>query len=234
MPQPSLCSITECGQVKIARGWCRKHYNRWKRHGDPTARGGKFYGTTEDRFWHYVSKQPDGHWMWTGPVNSTEAGRDYGLLFDSEKGRNVLAHRYSFELHKGPIDHEPDHTCRVVRCVAPDHLEDVTHKTNVLRGESPAAKHAQQTVCDQGHELEIIGGKRACRVCRNATARRWYAENRGTGTGTGGTHRARTRCPQGHAYDLENTYYNPKTGGRDCRKCRRRRNAESRQRTKTL
>lgn len=29
------CSIAECSDKVIARGWCSKHYQRWKRHGDP-------------------------------------------------------------------------------------------------------------------------------------------------------------------------------------------------------
>lgn len=31
------CSIEDCSGVELARGWCVKHYNRWKRHGDPLA-----------------------------------------------------------------------------------------------------------------------------------------------------------------------------------------------------
>jgi len=29
------CSINECESAIHARGWCRKHYQRWKVHGDP-------------------------------------------------------------------------------------------------------------------------------------------------------------------------------------------------------
>lgn len=38
-----LCSLEDCDRVHCARGWCRKHYERWKRHGDPliTLRPGK-------------------------------------------------------------------------------------------------------------------------------------------------------------------------------------------------
>lgn len=31
------CSIEGCGKKHYARGWCRRHYNRWHRHGDPLA-----------------------------------------------------------------------------------------------------------------------------------------------------------------------------------------------------
>lgn len=35
MDKRTTCSIEGCARAKLARGWCRAHYNRWKRHGDP-------------------------------------------------------------------------------------------------------------------------------------------------------------------------------------------------------
>lgn len=35
MPPKRICSIHDCGKPHMARGWCEKHYDRWKRHGDP-------------------------------------------------------------------------------------------------------------------------------------------------------------------------------------------------------
>ena len=29
------CSIDDCTARHYARGWCRKHYNRWERNGTP-------------------------------------------------------------------------------------------------------------------------------------------------------------------------------------------------------
>lgn len=31
----SFCSIENCGKSVASRGWCRMHYVRWQRHGDP-------------------------------------------------------------------------------------------------------------------------------------------------------------------------------------------------------
>jgi hypothetical protein len=31
-----LCSIAGCGREAIARGWCKRHWERWYKHGDPT------------------------------------------------------------------------------------------------------------------------------------------------------------------------------------------------------
>ena len=30
-----LCSIPECGRVAQARGWCKMHWRRWRKSGDP-------------------------------------------------------------------------------------------------------------------------------------------------------------------------------------------------------
>lgn len=34
----SECSIEECPNPSDSRGWCKTHYARWRRHGDPLAR----------------------------------------------------------------------------------------------------------------------------------------------------------------------------------------------------
>lgn len=34
-----LCSIPDCDKPLYGRGWCRAHYKRWTRHGDPLAGG---------------------------------------------------------------------------------------------------------------------------------------------------------------------------------------------------
>ena len=34
----SVCSIPECGRKVVGRGWCSRHWQRWKNHGDPLAR----------------------------------------------------------------------------------------------------------------------------------------------------------------------------------------------------
>lgn len=36
MKNPELCSIEGCDGRAVTRTWCRKHYGRWLRHGDPT------------------------------------------------------------------------------------------------------------------------------------------------------------------------------------------------------
>lgn len=35
--KPSECSVAGCTDPPRSRGWCAKHYERWRQHGDPTA-----------------------------------------------------------------------------------------------------------------------------------------------------------------------------------------------------
>lgn len=31
------CSLEDCDEAAFARGWCKRHYTRWWRYGDPDA-----------------------------------------------------------------------------------------------------------------------------------------------------------------------------------------------------
>ena len=118
-------------------------------------------------------------WLWTDGQDS----KGYGRFKVETKGRK--AHVVGYELLVGPTPNglEPDHLCRVRHCVRPSHLEWVTHKVNVLRGEGKMARLARQTECLNGHPLDgpladLIPdprlGRRICRKCVNARRRKAY------------------------------------------------------------
>lgn len=121
-------------------------------------------------FWARTDKQgADDCWEWTGARYLK--GYGYFLI----QGKQQRAHRFSYELHAGPIPGGLviDHLCRNKRCVNPAHLEVVTNKENVLRGTSFAAQNSQKTHCPKGHPysgdnlmLPARGG-RLCRTCKN-------------------------------------------------------------------
>ncbi len=98
--------------------------------------------------------------------------------------RALLAHRYSYIERYGPIPEnlEIDHLCRNLLCVRPSHLEAVTHQENVLRGNVVTRKWTR-THCINGHELVADNtytqpdGTRRCRICRQATRKRWRAKH---------------------------------------------------------
>lgn len=103
------------------------------------------------------------------------------------RGTSKAAHRAMYELMVGPIAHglDLDHLCHTSdchlgkdcphrRCINPAHLEPVTERTNVLRGNGVAAVNASKTHCKRGHEFTpentYVWSKpsrpyRACRKC---------------------------------------------------------------------
>lgn len=139
---PTLCVIEGCNNPVLVkkRGWCRSHYCRWQRHGDPLG-GAIPLGLTElERFNYYTPNRPENDcWLWNGPVLSKKGyNRDYGLIYIGDD-KQMLAHRWSFEHFNGPIPEGLviDHLCCISLCVNPDDLDAVTQEVNVQRGSLP-------------------------------------------------------------------------------------------------
>lgn len=118
-----------------------------------------------DKFWANVDRSdPSVCWEWTG----TRSAKGYGVF------SGVRAHRAAYELLVGPIPAglTIDHLCRNRACINPAHLEPVTNRENILRGESPSAIHARASHCPKGHQYDGANtwtdrrGWRTCRECR--------------------------------------------------------------------
>ena len=146
------------------------------------ARKSRWQGTSEERaisnFWSKVQKT-DSCWIWTG-------SKRYGYGFFGSNYEHRQAHRFSWELHRGPIPEglQIDHLCRNPSCVNPEHLEPVTQRENILRGVGATAKLAKQTHCKNGHPLSgdnlylrkgAFGFERICRICKKAYFAEWKA-----------------------------------------------------------
>jgi hypothetical protein len=87
-----------------------------------------------------------------------------------------MAHRVSVELARGPMFCwlTTDHLCRVRACINPDHLESVTQRTNILRGDAPSAVVARTAICKAGHSIDRNQNRGRCRICQAARKREWY------------------------------------------------------------
>lgn len=141
-PNPSGLCMCGCGQTtKIAKssnrkyGWVMgEHYRYIVGHTPRTT------VPLEERFWARVSKgTPDECWEWTGgkitgryAPNGKQYGGGYGLL-SVNASTHILAHRFSYELHNGPIPEglEIRHICNRPSCCNPHHLLIGTHADNM-------------------------------------------------------------------------------------------------------
>jgi HNH endonuclease len=174
------CTIDACDKAFYSRGWCLRHYKRWKRHGDP--RGGYqrvfIRGDDDTRFWSKVAEGESPAcaphlgrcWVW----QTNKDGKGYGVFMvslSSHKQAARRAHRWAYEamVDKIPDGLVIDHLCRNTSCVNPGHLEPVTPKTNIQRGETSAWQRAK-THCPHDHAYTLANtgydrGSRYCRTC---------------------------------------------------------------------
>jgi len=163
-----ICRIEGCGCPVNARQLCNRHYARLHRRGTVELTTLPF----EQRFWARVQKG-DGCWLWTGSCTS----EGYGQV---QRDRTfLLAHRVAYELLRGPVPDglTIDHVCRVRNCVNPAHLEPVSSRINILRGDGLTAVNSRKDCCIRGHllagdNLRITPrGARACRACHRELGR---------------------------------------------------------------
>lgn len=125
-----------------------------------------------------------GCWEWQGAKNARGYGR---IAMPSGKmgGYRDSTHRVSYEEYVGPIPDGMvlDHLCRNPSCCNPEHLEAVTQKVNLRRGDTFQAANLLKTHCPHGHEYtpentrRVARGRR-CRACERRRSNEHNARKR--------------------------------------------------------
>ena len=121
-----------------------------------------------------------GCWNWSNYIDAGGYGR---IMFNNHQ---ESAHRVFYAWKKGKLPRgkskiipQLDHLCKNRKCCNPDHLELVSFKENILRGNSPSAQHSKQLICKNGHILPSKpnllrkNGKteRVCLICQRINNR---------------------------------------------------------------
>jgi len=124
-----------------------------------------------DRFYSKLSGNPVTQcWEFNGNPDAD----GYGYI----RYRNFTyrIHRFSYLLFQGeiPKNHVVDHLCKNRKCCNPEHLEAVSHKENMVRGDTGRNNHQTlKTHCPKGHEYTDSNtyinpkGSRECRICKS-------------------------------------------------------------------
>lgn len=186
-----ICTLPNCTDPHLARGFCSEHYHRNRRTGSPYPPPAK---TNEESFWEKVNKDgpiPDNRpdlgncWIWKKGLNADGYGQ-----FCVNSGR-MPAHRFGYELFAGPIPEGLviDHLCRTPACIRWTHLDPVPQVVNMERGNLRQALQPYlnrgQTIgqCPQGHPYDSVNaavgpnGRRYCRACKREKVAAMRARN---------------------------------------------------------
>lgn len=112
--------------------------------------------------------------IWTGARDR----KGYAMMNDPATGRIGFAHRLRYVAEVGPVPNDMilDHfACDngPGGCCNPHHCRPVTHRENLLRGETVTATAKAKTHCIRGHELagdnldkwHASQGRRKCMEC---------------------------------------------------------------------
>jgi hypothetical protein len=138
-PQGKTCAVEGCERRPRLRGLCDMHAKRLANHGEAT-------DPRQRRFWAQVDKRSDDEcWPWIGYSQPN----GYGVRSNHRPGETRLAHRIAYQILVGPIppglvlDHvchtrnpscQDNDQCPHRRCCNPAHLEPVTRRENIARG----------------------------------------------------------------------------------------------------
>lgn len=152
-----LCSIDGCGCPVRSRGWCSRHYYRWRMHGDPLS--GRIPSGTLAEWIDDVALRYEGDDCLIWPFSRNNKG--YGQI--RQNGRTEIVSRLVCIEVNGPpptTDHEAAHSCGKghLGCVTKRHLswktakenkaDDLMHGTRSIGVRNGRAKLSQREVLE--------------------------------------------------------------------------------------
>lgn len=123
MNKTGLCLVSGCDKRRATRGWCPKHYQRWRKYGDASyINPYSSYQPAEERFKLRVGwGSPEECWPWLGSTDSQGLG-----AFNANGSKSYSARRFAYELENElKLDPNQRVTPRCARrlCVNPKHLQ---------------------------------------------------------------------------------------------------------------
>lgn len=157
----TACNVSGCDRPHRAKGMCRRHYYRWKKHGDPLVVKTPPKGGPAQSFLRDVALLSGGDECVIWPFSKTRGG--YPTVY--HEGRTQLVCRIVCTEVYGPApsdDHEAAHgpQCGGNRaCVNGDHLRWATHAENmadtVTDGTSSRGERHHKTTLSNDDVREI-------------------------------------------------------------------------------
>lgn len=161
MATKPICKIDGCSNTHEARGFCKMHYARWKRHGDP--KRGRVAAQWE---WLQSAARLETDECIVWPFNKT---RGYGRIM--REGRYMIAHRVVCEIaHGSPHQDELQaaHKCGNPSCVNHRHLYWATPLENAHdkreHGSHPAGEVNGNAKLDENDVSRIRSQRKAGRT----------------------------------------------------------------------
>lgn len=125
---------------------------------------------------------PDACHPFTGAL--TEQG--YARMYRGPGLPIIYAHVAAWVAVNGPVpdglvlDHVAARGCTMRHCCNVAHLEHVTQRENLLRGDGFVGRNARKTHCKNGHRFDWQNtrtgrsGRRDCRACDRASSYRYW------------------------------------------------------------
>lgn len=154
------CSMDGCDKPAFARTWCRNHYARWFRNGDPNGANTTKPGEPQ-AFIENVAIPHEGDDCLIWPFNRSRFG--YARIREAGSGKLLLVHRIVCEaVHGAPFEGaHTAHSCGSghMGCINPKHLRWATRQENakdkILHGTSQRGAANGNAVLTEQQVLEI-------------------------------------------------------------------------------